>query len=91
MIEFEIDGEFRQVEDVCCALEEVIHQMRQGYTGGYLGDCSWTISGDEEITCTCSDALEPHFHCGECDCVLKDTDDLDLSGELCDSCFEKRG
>ena len=49
MIEFEANGwEFETSEDVCYALEEVCKQLRDGYRGGYLGNLSWDISGEEE-------------------------------------------
>lgn len=90
MIEFEVNGDFRHTEDICSALEEMICQIRQGYTSGYLGDCSWTSSGDEEDTCTCDDSSEPHYHCLECDCVLEDASELDDPYDrICNDCFKK--
>lgn len=90
MIEFESGGDFRTTDDICSALEEIICQLRQGYTSGYLGDCSWSASGDEEDTCICDDSIEPHYHCLDCDCVLKDTDTLDPYLRICNSCASQK-
>jgi hypothetical protein len=77
MIEFEANGwDFETSEDICYALEEVCKQLRDGYRGGYLGNLSWDISGEEEC------------YCSECDEVIRG-DVLDPDKRMCDSCFEK--
>lgn len=97
MIEFKANGwDFETSEDVCYALEEICKQLRDGYRSGYLGNLSWDISGEEErdiegdYMCTCSDAYDPHYHCLDCDCVLKNTDTLDPHLRICNSCASQK-